>query len=454
MPAPTATVPVSPAAVLPADGSLEPRHRPFTVVDEAVHLLDTPAEPWGIQLELTLAGHLEESRLRAAARAALARHPMARARRLAARRTDRSWCWEIVLEADLDPVRVVDCPGEADLAGAREDLFGRQIPLAEAPPLRMWLARRPGADALLLSANHAAFDGYGCVRLLRSVAAAYAGRPDPDPVVELDEARDVERLLAAPDRQTRARRFRMLAGKAADMVARPTRLASDGSTDRPGYGFHHLALSEEESAALAGSGHTVNDLLLAALVLAVAGWNEEHGTDARRIGILVPVNLRPKEWGQDIVTNLVLDARVLVKAGQRPGVPALLAAVARQSARIKQGGGAALIEVVGGWRALPLWTKQPLSALLWLTGNRVVDTALLSNLGKLDDPPDFGGGITTTEAWFSAPARMPCGLTVGAATVAGRLQLVFRYRHPLLGPDAAARFARTFRAELERVVSG
>lgn len=55
MSATTATLPVSPAAVLPPDGGLEPRRVPFTVIDEAVHLLDTPAEPWGIQLELPAA---------------------------------------------------------------------------------------------------------------------------------------------------------------------------------------------------------------------------------------------------------------------------------------------------------------------------------------------------------------------------------------------------------------
>ncbi|HEX6596590.1 MAG TPA: hypothetical protein VF045_06615 [Acidimicrobiales bacterium] len=439
--------------MLPRDGTLEPQRVPFTVIDQAVHLLDTPSEPWGIQLELTLSGSLDEAKLRSAVRTAMARHPMTRARRLPARRTDTTWSWEIVPDADLDPVRVVDCPDDDALARAREDLFGRQIPLAEAPPLRLWLARRPTSDVLVLSANHAAFDGYGCVRFLRSVAAAYTGSPDPDPAVSLDEARDVERLLAAPDRETRGRRLRILAGKVADLAVRPTRLAADGGSDRPGYGFQHLALSEDESKAVAGASATVNDVLLATPVLNIAGWNAEHGARAGRIGILVPVNLRPKEWGQDVVSNLVLDSRVLATAAQRRDVATLLAAVSEQSERIKKGGGAALIEAIGAWRNLPLWTKQPLSPLVWLTGNRLVCTALVSNLGPLEHPPHFGDGGWTTEAWFSAPGRLPCGLTVGAATVADRLQLTFRYRHPLFSPEAAARFARRFRAELERVVA-
>jgi hypothetical protein len=47
---------------------------------------------------------------------------------------------------------------------------------------------------------------------------------------------------------------------------------------------------------------------------------------------------------------------------------------------------------------------------------------------------------------------MPCGLSLGVATLAGRMHLVFRYRHPLFGPDAATRFAQRYRAELGRLV--
>jgi hypothetical protein len=86
--------------------------------------------------------------------------------------------------------------------------------------------------------------------------------------------------------------------------------------------------------------------------------------------------------------------------------------------------------------------KKALSPFLWLTGNRLVDTALLTNLAEVGDPPSFGNQVGDTEAmWFSAPARMPCGLSVGALSLRGRLHLSFRYRRPLLGEDAADLFA-------------
>jgi NRPS condensation-like uncharacterized protein len=370
---------------------------------------------------------------------------MARARQLPASRSERTWWWEIRPDLDVDPLRVLPDVDDASLAALRNELYSRQVPLVEAPPFRLVLARRDDGDTLLLSANHAAFDGFGCLRLLQSVARHYAGRLDPAPAVGLDEARDVERHLAAPDAPARAKRLRLLGSKALDLVRRPSRLASEGGVDGPGYGLHVLALDEEQTKGLSGGDATVNDLLVTALVRAVAGWNEEHGQEARRISLLVPVNLRPKAWREDVVTNMVLETRVLAVGASRQSDRDLLAAVAAQSERIKQGAGAALVEILGGWRSLPLWTKQPLTALLQLTGNRLVDTALITNLGEMSEPPGFGpdgGGVTG--AWFSAPARMPCGLSVGAVSVNGRLHLAFRYRRPLLDDEAARRLADRF----------
>ncbi len=76
---------------------------PFSVVDEAVHLLDTETTPWSVQLEARVSGHLDESRLRAALGSARAAHPMARARKLPSRPYTRHDRWEIRPDVDLDP---------------------------------------------------------------------------------------------------------------------------------------------------------------------------------------------------------------------------------------------------------------------------------------------------------------------------------------------------------------
>ncbi len=438
------------ALIVPSEAAAAEQCLPFTVIDQAVHLLDTRAEPWGIQMELWLPGHLDDEQLRTAVHQAVDAHPMARARQMPARRSDRTWTWEIGSALDLDPLRVVTALDDAALARIRDDLYSRQVSLAESPPFRLVLAHTPMGDGLLLNASHAAFDGFGCLRLLHSLAARYAARSDPAPAVDLEEARDVERHLAAPDRTARIRRLRMLASKASDLGRRPARLAPDGGQEGPGYRLHVCALSEEQTGRLdIDGGPTINDLLVAALTRAVVGWNDQHGEPTGRVSLLVPVNLRPKEWQQDVVTNMVLETRVATSQRDRANAAALLAKVRSQSEQIKQGAGAALMEVIGGWSSVPLWAKQPLTTLLALTGNRLVDTAVISNLGSIAEPPDFGPDAgTPAAAWFSAPARMPCELSLGVLIVGGRLHLSFRVRTPLMGPDAVRRFADRVVADL------
>ena len=431
---------------------------PFNAVDEVVHVLDSPAEPWSIQLEVGVEGSLDEQRLREALAEALMRHPMARARKAAVSpKGERRLQWEITPEAELDPLRVVECEDDASLDALRADFYSRSVPLAESPPLRLRLARRPDGDLLLVNANHAAMDGFGTLRFVRSVARTYAQDPDPVPDVDPLEARDLAALADTEDRRTKLQRAATLADKVRDAVAAPARLAADGGRDEPGYGFHHLRLSVDQTRRLVEKDlpGTVNDVLLAALHLAVAEWNDEHGEPARRIGVMVPVNLRPKAWQQEVVGNLILPVRVATDAADRTDPRTVLEAVAEQSRHIKEDGTAgALIEVMGGSPSFPLRAKQATSPVLQLLTRRLADTALLSNLANLDDPPSFGDDAgRTTEVWFSAPARMPLALSVGVVTVAERLHAVLRYRHPALGADAARRFGERWVATLERFLA-
>lgn len=436
---------------------LDDEELPFNIADEAVHLLDSQTEPWSIHLEARLTGRLDAERLRSAVATAVARHPMARARKAPWRWTDHQYVWHIAAAAEVDPLTVVDCPDDDSLDDARARFQSLSVPLAEAPPLRVRLARHPTGDVLMLNANHAATDGYGALRFLRSVARAYAGEPDPVPRLDLVAARNLSAGLAAPDLGARLRRRAALLEKLRDLVVAPARLAPVAPDDRPGYGFHLRSLTGAETRALVELDHpgTVNDLLLAALNLAVDSWNAEHGARCGRVSVLLPANLRPQAWRQEVVGNFTLMARISTGRRHRASPARVLEAVTAQTRRKKRTGlGTALMELLGASPLLPLWVKQGLSPLLTVTGNRLVDTAVLSNLGKVDEPLDFGpGGGRSTAVHFTAPARMPCGLSVGAVTSDGRLHLAFRYRHPQLDRDAARRFADRFLADLQRVVA-
>src|SRR6266568_3055278 len=285
----------------------------FNVIDETIWFINRPHEPWTVQAEARAAGRLDDERLRLAVRSALARHPMARARQAPWHFWQTGFVWEITEDAQVDALSIIDCPDDAALARVRSDLYGRPVPLATSPPLRVRLAHHPAGDVILLGVNHAASDGLGTLRLLASIVRAYAGAPDPVPDLDPLAVRD----LRAP-------------------------LALDGLPGR-----------------------------------------------IRHAGALVDVLATPL-----------------------PG---------------------------------PLLLKEVTWGLLPFVLERGLDTAVLSNLGRLGEPLSFGADAgDAAEVWFSPPARMPVGLALGAVTIGRWLHLSFRYRHPLFGPGAAARFATRY----------
>ena len=327
----------------------------------------------------------------------------------------------------------------------------------ESPPLRVRLARHPDGDLVMMNVKHAAIDGFGSLRILRSIARAYWGLPDPQPDLDLDVTRDLHHSLAADDAAEKSRRIMTLLDKLRDEVHTTADLAVDGGTEKPGFAFHHVSLSPETTKALAAvEGGTVNDVLLAAS--APGPRRLERGARrAQQAG-------RRDDAGQPPAQGVVGgDGRELLAqrqggddAGRAESPESLLEAIAEKSTRIKEGGtGAALIEALGGLPAVPVWAKHTVAPLVWFSGDRLVDTALLSNLGKIDEPPAFGPDAgDTTEMWFTAPCRMPLGLSIGTVTTAGRMHIAYRYRHPQFDAEAAARFADRYAAALDLFAPG
>jgi NRPS condensation-like uncharacterized protein len=148
----------------------------FCALDEASYHLDSASAPWSVHLEVRVTGSVVEGRLRHAVEVALARHPRARARLTAGcgNRVE----WEITAEPDVDPLDVVVCSDDDALRAARAELQSLTVPLVMSPPLRLRLARHRDGDVVMLNVHHAAGDGIAALCLLRSIARAYAGRPD------------------------------------------------------------------------------------------------------------------------------------------------------------------------------------------------------------------------------------------------------------------------------------
>ncbi len=107
-----------------------------------------------------------------------------------------------------------------------------------------------------------------------------------------------------------------------------------------------------------------------------------------------------------------------------------------------------LIDLFEAPTALPTGIKKRLQTLIPLTGNLAVDTAALSNLGRLESVPDLGEAGAVKAVWFSPPGRMPLGTSLGIATLRDELFVTLRYRHSQFDARAAAEFGSLFRRVL------
>lgn len=395
-------------------------------------LLDPRASAWSVQMEARVAGCLDEARLRAALGRVLGRD-----------------C------AGGDLLEVVTCDDDDALAAARVRLQSMVVTFSASPPLRALLARHPAGDVLMLNVNHAASDAFGALRVLRCVARAYAGDDDPDAPLDFLAVHDLPVRPASVPVSFGARCYARAVEWLRDIVEQPARLAADQPSDQTGYGFHMVGLSAEETrrGVDVTRSHTSTNVLMAALHLAIDEWNLEHGARGRLISALVQANLRPPEWREDPVANFSVTARMSTRPRDRGGPVSALKAISAQAARnSRTRTGVALIAGLERNGLLALWAKQSIVVLEPLSGNRLVDSTLLCNLGWLDEAPSFGPDAgETVELWFSTPARGPLSLCLGAVTVAGRLQLTLRYPHRLFSPDAARRFADCYLDHLRSV---
>jgi NRPS condensation-like uncharacterized protein len=420
---------------------------PLSLLDELYLNLDRASEPWTVQYEVRLRQHLDTARLAGAIAAAAHQHPLARARLASWRFQDRSYRWEIDDELGHIPLTVVACDDEA-LANQRDRLFTTTPSLEQAPPFEIVLACGPDSDSILLNLHHAAGDGVSAARLMLSILRAYAGVEDRVPPLDPLEVHDVRRFSAARSAAERRARLRMLATEAWRPFVRWARVARDGGDDRPAYGFELLSFSPEDTRALFDRRHpatTVNDVLLAGLAVTIGRWNAAHGQGEQLMALTMPVNLRPSDWRQEVVSNFSSWVTVWIRLEPGEDLSSVIERVGARTRAVKRDGTGGLavdlLEVPGRLR---ISGKRWLQDLIPLTGNIVVDTASLSNLGRLEAIPSQLDGATT-EVAFSPPGRMPLGVSIGAVTLEDRLHLTLRYRHAQFGREAARRFTTLYR---------
>lgn len=416
-----------------ADGPVGPPARvPFPVVDEVARHCLQEAEPETVHIEVHVPGRLDRDRMRSAFTEALRRHP-----RILMREAPGPWYrlryeWELTDGPDVEVVTFPP-PDRDALKHARDRALDDAPPLTAAPPVRLEVVDEDGASdgtVLFLTMNHTALDGPACLRILATAAELYGGRDNSPtaPPVRTPGAPEAERVDTP------------------STWAPPARVAHGTPEPSPGNGLLVTELNVPRRPK--GSPYTVNDQLMVTTALMLAHWNREHGARPRPLRITMPVDDRPRDMGMPIGngTRLVevtfapqeLDTE---RMGELLRRTALRTQALKSVDRPQLGHGAALLTapvVPVSWRAAVTRGLRR-AAAPWTS------TTLLSNIGRIPYPLDFGETAgRATAVWFSAPARMPRGLTVTTASTAGRLHVALRWSRSLLSHGDGAHLRDLF----------
>ncbi|MBX9395319.1 condensation protein [Streptomyces sp. TRM72054] len=401
---------------------------PFPVVDEVARHCLQDEEPETVHIEVHLPGPLDPPRLRKAFTEALRRHPRILMREAPGPWYRRRYEWELTQEPDVEVV-TFPAPGRDALRDARTRALTEAPPLALSPPIRLEVVRTANGAVLFLTINHTALDGPACLRVLATAAEIYGGKDNSPAAPPLRTAEAEAPTEAAPSNWTP-----------------PARVAPGTPDPSPGNGMLVADLPLPHRPK--GAPYTVNDQLMVTTALTLAHWNREHGTRPRPLRITMPVDDRPRD-----TTMPIGNGTRLVEVPFAPDeltthdMPALLRRTARRTRALKSlprpqlGHGAALLTAP----VLPVPWRAALTRALRRAAAPWTSTTLLSNIGRIPYPLDFGEEAGRAHAvWFSAPARMPRGLTVTTASTAGRLHLALRWSRTLLGPGDGAHLRDLF----------
>jgi NRPS condensation-like uncharacterized protein len=429
---------------------------PFNLLDDAFFNIERRHEPWSIHFELGFESRIDPAKLADSIRHALDRHPIARARMEPFHDGATRYWWEIPEQPDQVPLTVIKAATDADVARARESLVSLQVPATVSPAFLVYLVQAPGGDRLMMNVNHVIADGMSTFRILNSIIRHYAGLEDPVPTFDPLAVRDLKKLAGTKSVPELVRRLKLLLEHLVLSAKSPGRVmpkhANPADATLRGYGCVPITLDARETKALMArrvKPATINDLVIAGMLLAIAKWNAAHGGKPTRITAMMPMNLRPTEWWFEIVSNFSSYVSINLPVEQQADLATATAAVCEQTQRLKDAGASGiLIDVLDVPKFLPAILKARLRDLTPTLGRNLVDSTWVTNLGRLSDVPAMGAAGHVTDICFSPPAPEPMGVTVGVASLEDRMSLTLRYRKCVFDAAAAREFASLFKSIL------
>ena len=452
--------------------------RALTPLEQLLLRDSRPGYPMCFFLACDVVGPLDTGRLKAALGGAAGRHPL-----LCSRVHDTWWrpAWRL---PDTLPELQAFPLGSPIPAGGEAGFPWRPIDLRRTSGVRMVaLERARGMWEVVLMIQHAACDGLAGLEFFGDVWSRYhgsepapfrtpsrvitrrsdGGKTTPESPSDVAPPLPVE-APSAGDLGGETARFagflpaRIARGPAALPPSRPEGAGRAPLAAGPPLPYHTCGFTAEETATIkqraAAAGASLNDVAIAAVMRAVAAWNDDAGHPARQIRITMPVSLKAAGTRAPACNDMgyaFLDRTV--EPGQDPAD--LIRSLATASRWIQEHRAAAVfLETLALIDRCPplLWllTRLPLplsTGVVSFVGN--VGPRMRANVPR-DGGCDLPGGLRIRAVRGVPPIRPGTRLGVGLVIYDGRLQVTTITDSPALGPAAAARLAGAIHAGILR----
>lgn len=447
---------------------------PWSMIEESVYHIEQKHEPWNIQAEVETTETIDIDRLQEAARTACKYHPIVGAKMKQSSLADSQYVWELPEEDEIDDITFdIEVFEEAEISveEAQNRVYFTKFDMTEEHPLRALVLRGAGiegGDRLMICLNHCAVDGVGTLQYTQAVCMAYRGEEpwmdavtfeesrkwldDLEPASVLDSFDFVEDSIDVFDKVVR---------QLSNTVDEPARIAKDVEPDDPDWGwrFTRRVLDPDVTDKVVENrpdGISVNDVLLVGLHLAIENWNDQHNKRARKISTMMPINIRPKDNFYSAAGMYTMFESIHTRKKHRRDPLEAAYEISEQTDKVKERDRAAapykLMRMFPD--SIPVGIKHQLPELLRGPGEKLWDTAMLTNVGKVPVMPSLSGENGDERAWFTPPVWSGTPTGIGVATYSGSVTFTMRHRRENFSQDAAERFSDAFMDGIDRAIDG
>jgi NRPS condensation-like uncharacterized protein len=418
-----------------------------------------------IHFEVTIPESIDGARFRRAVQTVMEQSARLRSRVAMKRWTSNALRWrEFPAYSSVD-VTEVECT-RAELAEVRDAFVGRGFDVTTDPLIRFRIAHHGSeGSSLIVLSHHVLSDATGIWAVIVQIAEQYgreadgADSGDPSGSGSMRGV-DQENGTADADDDGHASvgpvRAIIDAARAIISAPRPERISGRGAIQKSDEVHVELRIVEAQvldailNSALLGSlpEAKLNDALLLALHRALAEWNMRCGQVPDRISVTMPINQRRR--GDRTLRNSAGQGATVSSHEERLDPEKGLRAIVDQSTAIKRDRGRAdPSSSAGSLWFLPTGIRALIPRIVgFVSRERFLNTSRLSNMGRVDFPQS---GLQFTNAWLSAPTRMPQGATVCVLQSGPNITIGLRCCRALWDRPAAQEFADLLMVEIRKL---